>query len=114
MERLKGDLRSLTARAAMSHFKQVVEFVERTSAGAVVPLPPEPMAAVVITAPPNPTGVSRPPELASRYRWALEWLSTRRFVVPKGLRVEWRVRRGTPPAGMRALDGGRTAFDSGD
>ncbi len=112
MERLIGDLRSQTARASLSHFQRVIRFVERWGAGAVVPSPPEPMAAVVITAPPNPSGSSRPPELASRHQWALDWLSTRRFVVTKGLRVEWRVRRATPPAGIPSLGDAQAAVDS--
>lgn len=112
MERLIGDLRSQTARATVRHFQRVVEFVERLGGRrAVVPEPPEPMAAVVITAPPVPASGARASDTpSSRYKWALEWLSTRRFVVPKGLRVEWRVRRMTPPAGMNALGDGHSNF----
>lgn len=106
IERLLGDLRSHTARATVSHFQRVLQFVERLGSSAVVPPPAEPMTAVVIGAPPLPAASTRPANLATRYRWALEWLSTRRFVASKGLRVEWRVRRATPPAGMQAVHDG--------
>ncbi len=105
IERLIGDLRSHTARTALLHFQRVLEFVGRLGRSAV-PAPTEPMTAVVIGAPPVPAASTRPVDLATRYRWALEWLSTRRFVASKGLRVEWRVRRATPAAGMQAVNGG--------
>lgn len=111
IERLLADLRSKTARATVRHFQRVLDFVERLGNSAVVPAPREPMTAVVIGAPSGSANGVRPVELAERYGWALEWLSTRRFVVSKGLRVEWRLRRATPPAGMNALADG--ASDSG-
>lgn len=103
IERLLGDLRSQTARAAVSHFQRVLDFVDRPGTSAVIPAPSAPMSAVVISVPPNPPTRRRSTDLEARYRWALEWLSTRHFVVSKGLRVEWRVRRATPPAGVQAL-----------
>ncbi|MHB1224130.1 MAG: hypothetical protein ACYC2G_08835 [Gemmatimonadaceae bacterium] len=106
IERLLADLRSRTAQTTMRHFQRVIDFVGRPGGGAVVPAPAEPMTAVVIDAPPLPVASTRPVDLATRYRWALEWLSTRRFVASKGLRVEWRVRRPTPSAGMQAVNDG--------
>lgn len=110
IERLLGDLRSQTARASIRHFQRVLEFVGRTGSGTVLPPPAEPMTTVVITAPPGPAGGNRPAEMAERYRWALEWLSTRRYVVPKGLKVEWRASRAAPPAGVNAAAGGRSGI----
>lgn len=113
IERLLADLRSNTARAAVRHFQRVLDFVERLGSRAVVPAPAEPMKAVVIGAPPAPATSTRPSDLATRYRWALEWLSTRRFVASKGLRVEWRVRRATPAAGVQAVDDDATGHGDG-
>jgi hypothetical protein len=113
IERLLADLRSNTARAAVRHFQRVLDFVERLGSREVLPVPAEPMKAVVIGAPPVPATSTRPADLATRYRWALEWLSTRRFVASKGLRVEWRVRRSTPAAGVQAVDDGAAGHGDG-
>ena len=40
--------------------------------------------------------MTEPDLLASRFRWALEWLDARRYVVGgKRLRLDWQVRRMT-------------------
>jgi hypothetical protein len=92
--RLLGDLRSATARGAVTHFLRVFDMVRRGGGEAIVPTPPAPLPELVVTAP--PVGIMAPEALAARYRWAFEWLDARRFVVGRGLRVEWQVRRITP------------------
>jgi len=103
LDRLLKDLRSRGAASAVGHFRTVMDFVRRLGGEPVIPSPPAPLDAVVITAPPPAAGGVRPDELAERYRWALDWLTTRRFLVSKELRVEWRVRRVTPRRGTRAI-----------
>lgn len=91
--RLAGELRSNAARGAVTHFLRIFALVRRVGAP-VLPAPPEPLDTVTITAP--PVGVAEADLLASRFRWALEWLDARRYVVGgKRLRVEWEVRRVT-------------------
>lgn len=105
LDRLLNDLRSRNASSAVGHFRTVMDFVRRLGGKPVISAPPAPLDAVVITAPPSPTGGVRPSDLSERYRWALDWLTTRRFLAVKELRVEWRVRRVTPRRGVRALPG---------
>lgn len=102
LDRLLHDLRSRSASAAMAHFRVVMEFVRQLGGEPVIQPPPAPLTAVVITAPPSPAG-GRAAELAGRYRWALDWLTTRRFLAPREPRIEWRVRRVTPPTGSRVV-----------
>lgn len=94
LQRLAQDLRSATALEAMRHLQRILDFVRESAGRVVVPTPPAPLASVVITAPPG--GSTRPPDLEARYRWALEWLQARRYLVGKSPRVEWRIRRVTP------------------
>jgi hypothetical protein len=101
--RLLQDLRSGSAQSAIRHFQRILDYVHRLVGRATLPAPTEPMRGLVITVP--PPGPVRPAELANRYRWALEWLEARRYVVGKGLRIEWRVRRVTPPAGVSVAAG---------
>ena len=99
ISRLLDELRSGTAATAVRHFQRVLAYVHHLAGRPTLPAPPAPMRAVVITAP--PPGPVRPVEFEARYRWALEWLDARRYVVSKGLRIEWRIRRATPPAGLQ-------------
>jgi hypothetical protein len=93
-QRLVADLRSATARGAIAHFLRIMDAVRRRGGGPVLPTPPAPLAELVVTAPPV-TGATEPTELESRYRWALEWLAARHYVVGRGLRLHWQLRRVT-------------------
>ena len=106
-ERLRRDLRSQTALTAVGHFHRVFELVHRRDGTPVVPTPPAPLRAAVITVPPGP-GSIRPSELEARYRWTLDWLQARRFFVGKGLILDWRIRRVAARPGGHA-GRGRTA-----
>lgn len=91
--RLAGELKSNAARGAVTHFLRIFALVRRSGAP-VLPAPAVPLDEVTITAP--PVGVTEPDLLASRFRWALEWLDARRYVVGgKRLRLDWQVRRMT-------------------
>ncbi|HEU4628941.1 MAG TPA: hypothetical protein VFS08_04325 [Gemmatimonadaceae bacterium] len=91
--RLMQDLKSPIASGAVRHFLRVFELVHR-SGEPIIPTPPQPLAELTVTAP--PTGDLLDAEsLAARYRWAFDWLAARRYVVGKGLRVDWRMRRMT-------------------
>ncbi|HEX6630659.1 MAG TPA: hypothetical protein VF048_06190 [Gemmatimonadaceae bacterium] len=92
-KRLLKDLKSQVAGGAIRHFLRVFDLVRR-GGGPVIPTPPQPLSELVVTAP--PVGDLLDAEgLAARYRWAFDWLAARRYVVGKGLRVDWRVRRMT-------------------
>ena len=91
--RLAGELKSNAARGAVTHFLRIFALVRRAGAP-VLPAPPTPLDKLTITAP--PVGVTEPDLLATRFRWALEWLDARRYVVGgKRLHVDWQVRRMT-------------------
>lgn len=92
-QRLLQDLKSPIASGAVRHFLRVFELVHR-SAEPIIPTPPQPLAELVVTAPPM-GDLADPDALTARYRWAFDWLAARRYVVGKGLRVDWRVRRMT-------------------
>ena len=93
-QRLLADLRSTSARAAVNHFLRILEAVRRSEGEPVIPTPSAPMADLVVTAPAI-TGTEETEGLEERYRWALEWLDARRYVVGRGLTVHWQVRRVT-------------------
>jgi hypothetical protein len=91
--RLLKDLKSPIAGGAIRHFLRVFDLVRRHG-GPIIPTPSQPLTELVVTAP--PVGDLLDPEgLAARYRWAFDWLAARRYVVGKGLRLDWRVRRMT-------------------
>lgn len=90
VDRLHDDLRSDSARASMRHFRRILGTVRR-AAQPILPTPPAPLTALTITVPPT-SGNMTPAALAERYRWSMEWMNARGYVVPKGLRLEWQVR----------------------
>lgn len=90
VDRLHDDMRSDSARSSLRHFRRILGTV-RGAARPILPTPPAPLAVLTITAPPS-NGCMTPAALAERYRWALEWMNARGYVVPKGLRLEWQVR----------------------
>ena len=91
--RLLQDLKSPIAGGAIRHFLRVFDLARR-SGEPIIPTPPQPLTDLTVTAP--PVGDILDSEgLAARYRWAFDWLAARRYVVGKGLRVDWRVRRMT-------------------
>ena len=91
--RLAQELKSNAARGAVTHFLRIFALVRRAG-GPVLPAPAAPLEELTITAP--PVGVTEPDLLATRFRWALEWLDARRYVVGgRRLRVDWQVRRMT-------------------
>ena len=94
VQRLLADFRSTSARAALSHFLRIMDTVRTGDGQPVIPTPPAPLVELVVTAPPM-SGAADPEALAARYRWALEWLDARRYVVGRGLRLQWLVRRMT-------------------
>ena len=92
--RLARELKSNAARGAVMHFLRIFALVRRTGGAPVLRAPAAPIDELTITAP--PVGVTEPDLLAERFRWALEWLDARRYVVGgKRLRVDWQVRRMT-------------------
>jgi hypothetical protein len=93
-QRLLADIRSMSARAALTHFLRIMDTVREGDGVPVIPTPPAPLSELVVTAPAM-GGTPDPTELARRYRWALEWLEARRYVVGRGLQLQWLVRRMT-------------------
>ena len=93
-QRLAGDIRSATARGAIAHFLRVIDAVRRSEGQPVLPTPPMPLAELVVTVP-AVGGPTEPTELESRYRWALEWLAARGYVVGRGLSLRWQLRQVT-------------------
>jgi len=90
VDRLHEEVRSETARATLRHFRRILATV-RTAGQPILPTPPAPLTTLVITAPPS-NGSMAPEALAERYRWALDWMSARRYIVAKDLHLEWQVR----------------------
>lgn len=104
--RLAGELRSNAARGAVTHFLRIFALARRAAGTPLLAAPAAPLETVTITAP--AVGVTEPDLLAARFRWALEWLDARRFVVGgKRLRVQWQVRRITLGGVVVEAAGGR-------
>ena len=92
--RLATELRSNAARGAVTHLLRIFALTRRAGGAPILGAPAEPLGEVTITAP--AVGVTEPDLLAARFRWALEWLDARRWVVGgRDLRVDWQVRRMT-------------------
>ena len=112
-QRFLADLRSSSARATIAHFLRIIDAVRRSDGQPVIPTPDAPLVDLVVTAPAI-TGPDEVQGMEARYRWALEWLAARRFVVGRGLRLTWQVRRVTldgvvvVPAEVRPRQSGAT------
>jgi hypothetical protein len=87
--RLTADVRSSTLRDALQRLLLVFRLVARTERP-IVPTPATPWDRLLLSVPAGPAGTT-PEALERRYAWTLDWLRTRQFVTPRGLRVEWRV-----------------------
>ena len=90
VDRLHDELRSESARATLRHFRRILATV-RGAGQPIIPSPDAPLTKLVITAPPI-DGSMAPAALGDRYRWALDWMCARRYIVAKDLRLEWQVR----------------------
>ena len=90
LERLYEEVRSETARATLRHFRRILATV-RSAGQPILPTPDAPLTTLTITAPPS-NGNMAPAALADRYRWAMDWMCARRYIVAKELRLEWQVR----------------------
>lgn len=112
--RLIDDVGSDMARESLVRLRRAIAFVERATSDDEPALLPaaHPCDVLVLTLPAGEQEW-RPEMLRERYDWTLEWLRTRRFVVGKGLSIEWRSgerrvldvppeRRGRPVAGETA------------
>ena len=89
IQRLAGEVRSVSARLGLEHLLRVLGFVRRHGS-AVLPPPEAPLTTVIATVPLPPQGAGEE-GLRRRYAWALEWLQTRRYLATRNLSIEWRV-----------------------
>lgn len=89
LRRLVSDVRSMVARHALEHLLRVLGFVRRTEQDGAVLVPPATPCARVTIGVPLAAWRAGQDTLAVRYAWPIEWLTMHRFVVGKGLVIDW-------------------------
>jgi hypothetical protein len=112
LQRLVADARGGVTVRPLEHLLRVFGFVRRSAGRPALVAPAEPLPSVRVGVPAELWATERA-HLATALAWPLEWLEMRRFVVGKGLQIDWHPLAAAaaasvaPPPSTRRLAGTR-------